>query len=74
MPASIIAKKGEPLVLDVVRTTETTCATEIVIPELDLERPLPLGQVVSVEIPTQEARTLTYQCGMAMYKSRLVIQ
>jgi plastocyanin domain-containing protein len=46
----------------------------VVFPDLKLEKPLPLNTPVSIEVPTGQARTLTFQCGMGMYKSAVVIQ
>ena len=56
-----------------VRTTDKTCATEVVFPDLNIEKKLPLNQVVSVDLPTDTAKTLTFQCGMAMYKGAVVV-
>jgi plastocyanin domain-containing protein len=56
-----------------VRTTDKTCATEVVFPDLGLEKKLPLNEVVSVEVPTDAAKTLTFQCGMAMYRGAVVV-
>jgi len=73
-PNAIELKKGEPATLIFTRTTDETCARDIVFPELDINQPLPLNQPVTLEIPTGEARKLTFQCGMGMYKSSVVIQ
>ena len=56
-----------------VRTTDKTCATEVVFPDLGIEKKLPLNQVVSVDVPTDAPKTLTFQCGMAMYKGAVVV-
>ena len=56
-----------------VRTTDKTCATEVVFPDLHLEKKLPLNEVVSVDLPTDAPKTLTFQCGMAMYKGAVVV-
>jgi plastocyanin domain-containing protein len=56
-----------------VRVTNQTCATEVVFPDLGLEKKLPLNQVVSVDVPTDTAKSLTFQCGMGMYKGAVVV-
>lgn len=73
-PNSIQLAKGESATLIFTRTTDSTCARDIVFPELDINKPLPLNEPVKLEIPTGEARSLTFQCGMGMYKSSVVIQ
>jgi len=55
------------------RTSDKTCATEVVFPDLKVEQKLPLNQVVSIEVPTDTAQTLTFQCGMGMYKGAIVV-
>jgi plastocyanin domain-containing protein len=76
-PASLALAKGTPgskVAVTFVRTTDKTCATEVVFPELGVKKDLPLNQPVAVDVPTDSARTLTFQCGMAMYKGMLVVK
>jgi plastocyanin domain-containing protein len=75
-PPSIKLAAGGPgshAAVTFVRTTDKTCATEVVFPDLGIEKKLPLNQVVSVDVPTDAAKTLTFQCGMAMYKGAVVV-
>lgn len=72
-PSSVTLKKGAPATLVFTRKTDQTCATEVVFPELGIEKDLPRGVPVSIAVPTDQARTLTFQCGMGMYKSAVVI-
>lgn len=73
-PSSVAVQKGQKLTLEFVRTSPNTCATEVVFPDLGKEEKLPLATPVEIEIPTGEARTLGFQCGMGMYKSKIVVQ
>ena len=72
-PSSVTLPKGAPATLVFTRTTDDTCATEVVFPDLKIEKPLPKGTPVKVEVPTDKEQTLTFQCGMGMYKSAVVI-
>jgi len=73
-PSQVALEKGKPASLVFVRMTDETCAKEVIFPELKVEKDLPLRAPVAIDIPTGEARTLTFQCGMAMYKSAVVVQ
>jgi plastocyanin domain-containing protein len=61
-------------VIELVRTTDATCATKVVFLEQGIERELPLGIPVQVEIATDRARTITFQCGMGMYRGSVVVR
>lgn len=72
-PSSVKLKKGAAATLVFTRTTDDTCATEVVFPQLDIKKDLPKGQAVAITVPTDKEQTLTFQCGMGMYKSSVVI-
>ena len=73
-PGSIKIPAGRPITLVVTRTSDNTCAKEIVIPSLNVTRDLPLNRPVEIRIPPQEKGSVTYACGMNMYRGRLVVQ
>ncbi len=73
-PSSATFKKGEHAQLIFTRTSDKTCAKEVVFPELNLKKPLPLNEAVAIDVPTADARTLGFQCGMGMYKSTVTIR
>jgi plastocyanin domain-containing protein len=72
-PSKVKFKKGAPATLVFTRTADDTCATEVVFPQLAIKKDLPKGQAVSITIPTDKEQNLTFQCGMGMYKSSVVV-
>ena len=72
-PSSVTLPKGAPAALVFTRTTDDTCATEVVFPELNIKKDLPKGTPVKIDVPTDKEQKLTFQCGMAMYKSSVVV-
>ena len=76
-PSSLELAKGalgSKATLTFTRTSDDTCATRVDFPELGTKTELPLGKSVTLEVPTDAARTLTFQCGMGMYKSAVVVR
>ena len=72
-PSSIEITKGQRTTLEFRRTTDETCATSVVFPELKIEKALPLNQTVAIELPADISSTLTFQCGMGMYHGKIVV-
>jgi plastocyanin domain-containing protein len=73
-PASITVPQGKPVRLAFHRTDEPTCADEVVFPDLKLRKKLPANATTVVELPPQQARTLSFACGMDMMKGTVVVQ
>jgi hypothetical protein len=74
VPQEITFKKGMPLKLAFYRLDEDNCADRIVFKELNITKNLPVGQVVTVDIPTEQEKTFTFACGMNMYKGQIIVQ
>lgn len=72
-PSSVTFKKGTPGTLIFTRTVDDTCATEVVFPQLDIKKDLPKNTPVTITVPTDKEQKLTFQCGMGMYKSSVVV-
>jgi plastocyanin domain-containing protein len=63
-PSPVNLKKGEPVKLVVTRTTDQTCATEVVMDGYDINTPLPLNQPVEIAFIPKESGKLVYGCAM----------
>lgn len=73
-PDSIGLRAGAPARLTFVRTTDKTCATEVVFPSLNITRALPLNESVTIELTPSKAADLTFACGMNMLKGVAVVR
>lgn len=73
-PSSASFNKGDRAQLVFTRTTDETCAKEVVFPELKIRRPLPLNEPVAVELQTSADHTYRFQCGMAMWEGSVVVK
>jgi len=63
-PATVTVKKGEPVTLVITRTTDHTCATDIVIDDYGIKTALPLNKAVTVTFTPKKAGDLQYGCAM----------
>ena len=72
-PASITVKRGVPARIKFIRTTDKTCATEVVFPDFGIKRDLPLNQWVAVTFTPPRSGEFVFTCGMNMQRGRLVV-
>ena len=73
-PKTIKAQVGKPLTLVVTRKVERTCATEIVIKDFGIDKPLPLGQAVTVELTPTKPGPIRFACAMDMIAGEIAVQ
>jgi plastocyanin domain-containing protein len=73
-PPTVQARAGTPLTLVVTRTTDQTCATELVLPEEGLNVPLPLNQPVTITFTPRKAGKLRYSCAMRMFFGEIEVR
>jgi len=72
-PTPVTVKKGEPLRLRVTRTTDETCAKELILPDYNIEKELPLNKAVDIELTPTKAGKLKYGCSMGMMIAGVLI-
>ena len=74
VPAQVNVRSGESVVLLVTRTTDETCAKEIVIADQHIRRELPLNQEVRIAFTPEKQGELRYACGMDMVAGTLRVE
>lgn len=73
-PWRVEARQGVPLTLVVTRTTDETCATELVLPEYGIDQKLPLHQPVTITFTPTRTGTLRYSCAMKMFQGQIEVR
>ena len=73
-PASFQLKRDLPARVTFVRESKTTCGTEIVIPEYQIKRALPLNEPVVAEFTPNESGEFAFACGMGMLRGKIIVQ
>lgn len=73
-PQEITYQKGQPLKLAFVRIDEENCGNEVVFKDLNIKKNLPVGEVVTVDIPTGTDGEINFSCGMNMMKGKIIIR
>lgn len=73
-PTKLTLRAGTRARITFVRTTDKTCATEVVFPSLNIRRPLPLNQPVTIEFTPKVSGEIGFACGMNMLRGTLVVE
>jgi hypothetical protein len=73
-PASVRLRKNVPARLSFLRTVEVTCGTEVVIPDYNIRRELPLNKAVVVEFTPDKAGEFSFACGMNMVRGKIIVK
>lgn len=71
-PAHVDAEAGAPVTLVFTRTTEKGCGTSVVFPGHDIKKDLPLNKPVEITLTPKAKETISFTCGMGMYKGSIV--
>ena len=71
-PQRVSAPGGKPLTLVFKRVSSSPCGEEVVFPEHDIRKKLPLNEPVEVTVTPEAAQTIQFTCGMNMFKGAIV--
>ena len=65
-PKTVDVKPGVPVVLEVTRKSDETCATSIQIPSKKITKELPLNKTVTIKVGALEKGEIRFGCQMDM--------
>jgi membrane fusion protein, heavy metal efflux system len=73
-PATVRFHAGAPARVTFVRTTDNTCAKDVIVPSLNIRRALPLNEPVVIELPAKQPGEIAFVCGMNMFRGSVVVE
>lgn len=73
-PVNVRLRRGVRARVTFVRTTDLTCAKEIVLPDFNIRRALPLNQPVVISFTPQKKGTFAFVCGMNMMRGQFIVR
>ena len=74
VPAQVKVKANQPVKLVVTRKSDRTCATEIVIKDFGINKPLPLNQPVEITFTPTKPGKVRYACAMDMIAGVIIVE
>jgi plastocyanin domain-containing protein len=73
-PNSIDVKPGIPVVLNVTRKTDSTCAKQIKIQSKNIKKDLPLNKTVTIALGKLDKGEIRFGCGMDMVSGQIFVK
>jgi plastocyanin domain-containing protein len=73
-PSEAKAKAGKPVRIEFTRTTDEGCGQQLVFPEQNIKKDLPLNQPVAVDLTMPASGKVAFACGMDMYRGSIVAE
>ena len=73
-PSAIVLPKDKKTIIQFVRTDESACLEEVVIPDFKIRNYLPLHQPVAIELTPKQSGEFPFSCGMQMYHGKIIVK
>jgi len=73
-PATIRLRRNVPARITFIRTSEVTCGAEVAFPALGIRRELPLNEPVVIRFTPRKSGTLSFVCGMDMWRGSVIVR
>lgn len=72
-PPSLTLKVNVPARIAFLRTTDSPCATSVLIKDYNVKQDLPLNKPVVIDLTPKKTGEIKFTCGMNMLKGKLIV-
>lgn len=73
VPNVIVAKKGVPLKIEITADETAGCARDIIFPDFNIRKIVPVGETVTIEFTPQGEGEFRFHCSMDMARGKLIV-
>ena len=70
-PNHVVVQAGQPVRLKFLRKDPSGCLEQVILPDFNKARDLPLNQAVTIEILPKKAGRYRFHCGMNMFRGTI---
>ncbi len=73
-PEVITIKKGKKVDIHFLRKDPSSCLEEVLIPEFNIKKYLPLNKITTITIEPENAGSFQFSCGMNMFHGKIIVE
>ncbi|OGG03848.1 hypothetical protein A2W14_04885 [Candidatus Gottesmanbacteria bacterium RBG_16_37_8] len=73
-PSNIVIKKDTSVTLNILRSDSSDCLEEIILPEWNIKKFLPLNKKISISIEPKKEGVYPFHCGMNMFHGKIIVK
>lgn len=73
-PSTILVTKNKPVTLKIFRTDPSSCLDQLIIPQWNIVKALPLNKEIAIPFTPDEIGTFPFHCGMNMFHGKIIVQ
>ena len=72
-PSVISLQKNQPAILKILRTDPSDCLEQLIIPQFNISKTLPLDKEVTITITPTQTGEFPFHCGMNMFHGSIIV-
>lgn len=73
-PSQFEVQKGKPITLKILRKDPSSCLDQLIIPEWNITKALPLNKELEITFTPNEVGEFPFHCGMNMFHGKIIVR
>jgi plastocyanin domain-containing protein len=73
-PSTLVVIKNKPVTLNITRTDPSECLDQLIIPQWNIVKALPLNKEIAITFTPDETGEFPFHCGMNMFHGKIIVK